>query len=449
VTAAERERELLAQDEALQRQLVELRLEQGATVGDPARENALDAEYARVFRDYGVDVEGTDLVPALERFRERHVAEAVALALDDWGRIRRRVHGPRSEKSENLLYLAMDLDPDPERLRMRQAIFAGDRDALLELAAPESIARLEAGSIWVLSASLWDRWTELRPDVYRMYDQAVHLHPDDYVLQSIGGQIYADAGRHEEALACRARALALRPDDPRARVKWGDALYFTGRMLEAEAFYRAMLVDHPDDAETLYSLALVRLLLGDDRESNALLERSLQLEAHANRRTDLEVSRFFVGTVSRAEIARRVELEGVVHDFATYAYALLDHPDPAQRDPELVLRQLERRGPQLGPVAWIWTLELVARIRAGDWPGAEPLLEGRYRPGSFLFFTPNALDFMRAQVYARVGRAGEAREAYARGMAEWNERTVGDPAAWERSDVMRWRREAEAALGPR
>ena len=44
-------------------------------------------------------------------------------------------------------------------------------------------------------------------------------------------------------------------------------------------------------------------------------------------------------------------------------------------------------------------------------------------------------------------REGEAREAYARGMAVWEARTAGNPAAWERSDVMRWRRAAEEALG--
>jgi hypothetical protein len=31
-------------------------------------------------------------------------------------------------------------------------------------------------------------------------------------------------------------------------------------------------------------------------------------------------------------------------------------------------------------------------------------------------------------------------------MAAWDEQTRGKSAAWERSDVMRWRKEAEAAL---
>jgi hypothetical protein len=31
-------------------------------------------------------------------------------------------------------------------------------------------------------------------------------------------------------------------------------------------------------------------------------------------------------------------------------------------------------------------------------------------------------------------------------MAEWDVQTRGDPAAWERSDVMRWRKEADVAM---
>ncbi len=193
--AAERERTLREKDETLRKQLVDLRLEQIKTLGNRQREVELDAAFAKAFQDYGVDLEGDDLVPALKRIRERAIAEEVALALDDWGRLRRRVHGEKSEKAENLLYLAMDLDPEPGRLRLRQAIFDNDLAVLLELAAPEKLASLAPGSIWVLSSTLWDKFPEHRPDVFRMYDQAQHLYPGDYLLQSIGGNIYQGAGR--------------------------------------------------------------------------------------------------------------------------------------------------------------------------------------------------------------------------------------------------------------
>jgi len=445
-SAAERERELLAQDEALQRRLIELRLDQGGTVGDRDRERALDQEFARAFREYGIDVEGADIVPAFARLRERHIAEAVALAFDDWGRIRRRVHGARSEMAENLLYLAMDLDPDPDRMRMRRAILENDRATLLELAKPESLRELESGPTWVLSAALWDGWPELHPDVYRIYDLAVHLHPDDYVLQSIGGQIYQDAGRRDEALLCRARALSLRPDDVRARLSMGDTLYFVGRMPEAESTYRACLAEHPNTPEALWTLGLVRLGLGDHAEYRECMERVFAIDPRPFWRPDLDVARFYTGELSREEIARFLRAEAVPESFATYAYALLDHPEPGERDPELVLRLVAERRAQLPP-GMAWMLEAVACIRMADWPGAVAALEGHHEPGAFLFYTPAALTFQRALAYARLGREGEAREAYGRGMAQWTELTTANTAAWERSDLMRWRREAEQALG--
>src|SRR5690606_33690624 len=135
--------------------------------------------FTQAFHDYGVDLEGADLLPALKRIRERDIAEEVALALDDRGRVRRKVHGARSEKAENLFFLAMDLDADPERQRMRQAIADSDLPVLLELGAPGNLSKLAPGSIFVLSAALWDSFPEHKPDVYRIYDQALHLYPGD------------------------------------------------------------------------------------------------------------------------------------------------------------------------------------------------------------------------------------------------------------------------------
>jgi serine/threonine-protein kinase len=446
VSAAERERELLAQDEALQQKLIELRLDQGGSIGDRSRDRTLDQEFAGAFQGYGIDVEGADIVPAFARLRERHIAEAVALALDDWGGLRRRVQGPKSDKAENLLYLAMDLDPDPGRMRLRRAILDRDRAALLELAKPESLRELEAGPTWVLSVALWDGWDDLHPEVYRIYDLAVHLHPDDYVIQSVGGQIYQDAGRDEEALLCRARALSLRPDDPRARQNMGATLLFSGRMTDAESVFRALLADDPQRAETHWTLGVVRGLLGDYAGFRQEVERAAELEPSGQWTADLRASRYYTGALPRAELARLVQSEAFPETLATYAYALLDHPDPAQRDPELVLRLLEQRRTQLPK--WTWMIEAVARIRMDDWPGAASVLEGHQHTDSeTLFYTPAALTFQRVLVLAHVGREGEAREAYARGMAEWNERTRSDPAAWEHSDWMRWRRAAEQALG--
>ena len=86
----------------------------------------LDAAYVQAFADYGIDLAGEDVVLALETLLTSHMGPEVALALDDWGRLSRRVHGARAEKTRNLAFLAMDLDFDPERRRLREAILADD-----------------------------------------------------------------------------------------------------------------------------------------------------------------------------------------------------------------------------------------------------------------------------------------------------------------------------------
>ncbi len=446
VGAAERQRELAQQDELLRKRLVDLRLEQIGTIGNRQREIQFDAEFAAAFRDYGVDLEGADLVPAMKRIRERSIAEEVALALDDWGRVRRKVHGPKSEKAENLLFLAMDLDPDPERQRMRQAIADNDLDVLLELAAPGNLPKLAPGSIFVLSAALWDGFPEHKPDVYRIYDQALHLYPGDYVLQSVGGTIYDIAGRADSALMCRSSALSIRPHDPVALYRLGESLSFMGRLTDAEGAFRASLAADPASVESLWSLGVVQSQLGDRAGALASYTRALEVREEPDLRADWTGVRFMLGLASRDELAAMATVSFTPLGLVNTLYPLLDHPDPAKRDPQFVLRMIDERGALMRQDEAYFVLDSIAHIRAGDWPGALAAIEGHYYQAKLQLVTPNAFDFMRALIYSKLGNAEAARECHARGVAEWSVLTAGNPAAWEKSDVMRWRREAEAAL---
>ncbi|MEO6707951.1 MAG: hypothetical protein ABI054_12515, partial [Planctomycetota bacterium] len=121
----------------------------------------------------------------MKLIRERKIGLDVALALDDWGRLRRRVQGAQSEKAENLKVLALDLDPDPLRARMREAIAAHALPAMLELTSPEGLKQFEPGSIFVLSAAIWEGFPERKQDVYRIFEQALQQHPGDFALQSV------------------------------------------------------------------------------------------------------------------------------------------------------------------------------------------------------------------------------------------------------------------------
>jgi tetratricopeptide (TPR) repeat protein len=444
--AAELERTLREQDERLRDRLVDLRIGQIATIGNRQSEIELDAAFAQAFRDYGADLEGEDLVPALKRIRERAIAEEVALALDDWGRLRRKVHGARSEKAENLFLLAMDLDADPERQRLRQAIADNDLDVLLELAAPESLAKLAPGSIFVLSAVLWDGYPQHRPDVYRMFDQALYLHPSDYVLQAVGGIVYDLAGRSDSALICRSAALALRPHDPAAQWRMGEALAYLGRLTDAVGALRACIAENPRHQEALWSLGVCQNQLGDHAGALESLTRALALGDNPDLRADILGTRFLAGVATRDEVEALAVVATGPLELVNTLYPLVDHPDPARRDPEFVRRMIRERGALLGKDVEFYILDSVSRVRVGDWAGALAALEGRYFQSKLLLMTPNAFDFMRSLIYSQLGNHEAARECHARGVSEWNSRTAGNPAAWQHSDAMRWRREAEAAL---
>ena len=446
VSTAERERTLRAQDETLRKRLVDLRLEQIATINNRPREIELDAAFTQAFHDYGVDLEGDDLVPALKRIRERDIAQEVALALDDWGRLRRKVHGAKSEKAENLFFLAMDLDADPERQRMRQAIADSDLAVLLELAEPDRLAKLAPGSIFVLSAALWDGFPEHRPDVYRIYDQALHLYPGDYVLQSVGGTIYDVAGRVQSALMCRASALSIRPHDAGALYRLGESLSFLGRLTDAEGSFRASLALDPSSVEALWSLGVCQSQLGDRAGALESYSRAFKLRDDFELRADLTGTRFALGLASKDELIALAKTAPSSLGLVNTLYPLIDHPDPAKRDPQFVLHMIEEHGDLLRQDGFFFVLDAIAHARAEDWRGALTALEGHYFQAKLQLITPNAFDFLRSLIYGKLGNAEAAHECYARGVAEWNVLTAGNPAAWEHSDVMRWRREAEAAL---
>ncbi len=444
--AAERERALREQDERLRERLIELRIAQIPTIGNRQREIELDAAFTQAFRDYGVDLEAADVVPALKRLRERAIAEEVALALDDWGRVSRKVHGASSVKAENLFYLAMDLDPDPERMRMRQAITDNDLPVLLELASPENLPKLAPGSIWVLSAALWDGFERHRPDVYRMYDQALHLHPGDYVLQSVGGIIYDRAGRVQSSLMCRSAALSLRPRDPSALYRMGESLSFLGRLTDAEGAFRAALTLNPTNQEAHWSLGVCLVQLGDRAGALASYQRALELGDNPDLRADILGTRYLLNLATHDEIVAAASRAPNGLALLNMLYPLLDHPDPAKRDAAFVLRMIEEHGDLLRAEEWFYVLNSVAHARAEDWEGALAALEGHYFQSKLQLVTPNAFDFLRSLIYSKLGNDEAARECHARGVAEWGNLTGGSPDAWEHSDVMRWRREAEAAL---
>ena len=447
LSAAESERKRRAQDEGLRERLIDLRLKQISANHDHPREIELDKAFAQAFHDYGADVAGDDLVPALKRIRESSIAGDVALALDDWGRLRRHVLGENSEKAENVFLLAMDLDPDPERSRMREAIAKHDRGTMLELTSAAKLPKLKPGSISVLCAELWgDGSAPNRADVFRILDQALPLYPGDFVLQAFAGSFYQQGARFESALSCRAAALSLRPNDLVTRVDLADSLLSLGRLTEAQASLRACVAADPTYISAQYLLGAVQIQLGDYAGALSSLSSSPVIEADQYMHPSFHAAQFFTGVLTREEFEAHLASEIFPVSLAAYLTALVEHPDPRQRDAALVLRMLEERAPSLREANWRFTVEALARVRLEDWAGALTAIEHRNQRADFMALTPVARDFLHVLILAKLGRADAARACYDRALVEWELQIAGKPGAWEHSDAMRWRREAEALL---
>jgi tetratricopeptide (TPR) repeat protein len=279
-----------------------------------------------------------------------------------------------------------------------------------------------------------------------MYEQAVKLHPGDYVLQSDGAIVFQQANRHQASLACAASALSLRPQDVDGRLRVSDALFFLGQLTDALHSFRVALAADPDKAEALYGVGLCLLSLGDHAGALDHLSRSLALVDDPDRRVDLDYARYVMGRATKDEIVRAMRAEVLPGSMLTYMYMLLDHPDPAKRGPDLVLELFSERETELASSNSQWLPRTVANVRMERWEAALSAMEGHFAPPGVPLLSPCAFEFVRSLIRSKLGQADLARECFARGMAQWKEVIGPDPAAWEDSDVARWRREAETAL---
>ena len=192
----------------------------------------LDAAFAQAFHDYGVDLEGADLVPALKRIRERDDRRGGRAGARRLGtpaphactaRSRRR---PRTSSTSRWTSI-----PSRSGCACARRSSTTTWPCCSSSASPENLPKLAPGSIFVLSATLWDRFPEHRPDVYRMLRPGACTSTRATTCCSrSAGTSTSYAGRNEEradlpdrgAAAC-GRTISTRADT------LADSLFYLGR----------------------------------------------------------------------------------------------------------------------------------------------------------------------------------------------------------------------------
>jgi tetratricopeptide (TPR) repeat protein len=211
-----------------------------------------DAEFARAFGDFGIDVDALAPAEAAARITRLRIRPALVKALGEWASMRRRARGANDPGWKRLIDIARRADPDPWRNRCREGLLRRDRRALEQLADAVPIRQVHPTTLWLLGGTLqevgalekalsllrraqheypgdfwindtlaWFCWTKCRPprleDALRFYSIALVLRPQRPLLHDMVARILIAKGAFEEAALESSTAIGL---DPKLAVAW-------------------------------------------------------------------------------------------------------------------------------------------------------------------------------------------------------------------------------------
>jgi tetratricopeptide (TPR) repeat protein/serine/threonine protein kinase len=199
-----------------------------------------DRDYARVFREYGVDVDALPVETSIDRLKVRPaLAVPLAAALDDWVHNRRMTSEADTARWKRLVAVARGIDPEPLRDRLRAAWgqpVADVRDDLRRLADSIDVRAQQPATLFMLARTL--RKGQLLDSELRILRAAQNLHPDDFWLNILLGDLLEVQIDSEEGIRFYTAAVAIRPRSALAHSILGLALIRQKRFDEAIAACR-------------------------------------------------------------------------------------------------------------------------------------------------------------------------------------------------------------------
>jgi tetratricopeptide (TPR) repeat protein len=174
-----------------------------------------DAEYARAFREFGIDIDSLAPAEAAAQIARSGIFLALIRALDEWGGLRMRARGRNDPGWKKLVTIARLADPDPWRNRCRDALLRRDRAAIEELADRVPTDQVSVRTLWLLGTTLRDVGA---PDkAVSLLLRAQREYPSDLWINDALGDLSMNAfrpPRTDDALRFYSIALALRPTRP-------------------------------------------------------------------------------------------------------------------------------------------------------------------------------------------------------------------------------------------
>jgi serine/threonine protein kinase/Flp pilus assembly protein TadD len=260
-----------------------------------------DQEYARAFRDYGIDVGAIPPAEAARQLQARAVRVELAAGLDDWAEVLRRASPSEDGRWKDLLEVARGADGDELRGELRQAVQRGDRNALEKLASSASRKDLPVPTASLLGATLFrigaipqavavlreaqrlhpedfcincslafacgEMQPPLRDDSIRFYTAARSIRPDSTVTLNNLGNALVKKGLFEEASREYQRAIEIEPKYAFAHIGLGNALRDKGKLDEAIGEYRQAIELDPRRAYFHCNLGIALSIKGPPEEA--------------------------------------------------------------------------------------------------------------------------------------------------------------------------------------
>ena len=222
---AERVRERLKDLEFIDR-LEQIRMQRATMVEGKFDHAGADREYARAFRDYGVDVEELAVETSIDRLKARPaLAIPLAAALDDWVHARRRVSGKDAAGWKRLVAVARGIDPEPLRDRLRSTWgqpVSEVQDELRRLAESIDIRAQHPATLVSLARTL--RRVKHSDSALRLLRDAQYVYPGDFWLNFELGAALDEQKDHEGAIRFYTAAVSIRPNSAAAHNNLGLAL---------------------------------------------------------------------------------------------------------------------------------------------------------------------------------------------------------------------------------
>ncbi|HET6573304.1 MAG TPA: protein kinase [Fimbriiglobus sp.] len=384
------------------------------------------AEYARLFQDFGIDVEALSTEEAAARIADSSIKLNLVLALDRWANtLRSDPRRPAPARWQRLQAIALAADPDPWRLRYNAATEARDVKALRKLADGVDPNRLRTRELAALGDSLREAGDVTASVAFLRKVQ--RRYPADYAINaSLGWSLRKlDPPQWDEAIAFRRIAVAVRPRSPTANFYLGFSLQKQEKLDEAMAYYETTIALEPGHAPAQLSLAQVLSARG--KPEQALV--------HFRKASELLPSDPF-------------PLNGLAWELATCAEPRLRDPAQAVALGKKVVELSRNQGddrdePGRGRLGNYLNTLGVAHYRAGNLDEALTALQKSLEiaDGGDHDYAVCADFFFLAMANWKLGRKDEARKWYDRAV----ERTVTKEP--ENEELCRFEAEAAALMG--